>query len=93
MKQWSEALTKINSDTNAHLSSRAHAQHLSRRSGEPIVGDKRNRAEVVSGGVEKMQRMESASYARGSKEAEAAMDTVKTDQHDVRWKHPEQVGG
>jgi hypothetical protein len=57
MKQWSEALAKINSDTNVYLSLRAHAKHLLRRSGEPIVGDKRNMAEVVSGGVEKMQRM------------------------------------
>jgi hypothetical protein len=79
MKQWSEALTKINSDTNAYLSSRAHRQHLSRRSGEPIVEDKRNMAEVVSGGVGKIQRMESASYARGSKAAEAAMDSAKKD--------------
>jgi hypothetical protein len=34
-------------------------------------------AEVVSGGVEKMQRMESSSYARGSKTAEAAMDSAR----------------
>jgi hypothetical protein len=48
-------------------------------------------AEVVSSVVEKMQIMESVSYARGSKTAEAAMGSTKTDQHDVRWKHPEQV--
>jgi hypothetical protein len=94
MGKWSEALAKINSDTNVYLSSRVHAQHLSRKSGEPIVGGKQNMAEVVSGGVGKMQRMEPVSYARGSKTVEAAMDSVKTDQHDVKWKYPdEKVGG
>jgi hypothetical protein len=91
MSHWGDTLTRINNETNAYLSSRAHAQHLARRSGEPIVGDKRNMAEVVSGGAGKMQRMESSSYARGSKTAEAAMDSAKADQRDVSWKHPEQV--
>jgi hypothetical protein len=67
LRQWGDTLTEINNETNAYLSSRAHAQHLARRSGEPVVGDKRNMAEVVSGGAGKMQRMESSSYARGFK--------------------------
>jgi hypothetical protein len=48
-------------------------------------------AEVVSGGVGKMQRMESSSYVRGSKTAEAAMDSARTIQQETTWKQPEQV--
>jgi hypothetical protein len=93
LSHWNDTLTRLNNDTNVYLSSRAHAQHLARRSGEPIVGDKRNMAEVVSGGAGKMQRIELSSYARGSKTAEAAMDSAKADQREVNWKRPKQVGG
>jgi hypothetical protein len=88
---WNDTLTRLNNDTNAYLCWRAHTQHLASRSGEPIVGDKRNMAEVVSGGVEKMQRMKSSSYARGSKTAEAAMDSARTVQQETTGKQPEQV--
>jgi hypothetical protein len=91
LSHWGDTLTRLNNDTNAYLCSRANTQHLASRSGEPIVGDKRNMAEVVSGGVGKMQRMESTSYARGSKTAEATMDWARTDQQEVNWKQPEQV--
>jgi hypothetical protein len=91
LSHWSDTLTRLNNDTNAYLCSRAHTQHLARRLGEPIVGDKRNMAEVVSGGVGKMQRMESSSYVRGSKTAEAAMDSARTVQQETTWKQPEQV--
>jgi hypothetical protein len=91
LSHWVDTLTRLNNETNAYLSSRIHAQHLARRLGEPIVGDKRNMAEFVSGGAGKMQRMELSSYARGSKTAEAAMDLAKTDQIEVNWKRPEQV--
>jgi hypothetical protein len=91
LSHWNDTLTRINNDTNSYLCSRAHTQHLARRSGEPIIGDKRNMAEVVSGGVEKMQRMESSSYARGSKTAEAAMDSARIVQQETTWKQPEQV--
>jgi hypothetical protein len=93
VSHWNDTLTRINNDTNAYLCSRAHTQHPARRSGEPIVGDKRNMAEVVSGGVEKMQRMESSSYARVSKTAEAAMDSARIVQQVTTWKQPEQIGG
>jgi hypothetical protein len=48
-------------------------------------------AKVVSGGVEKMQRMESSSYVGGSKTAEAAMDSARTVQQETTWKQPDQV--
>jgi hypothetical protein len=57
MRHWSDTLTRINSETNSYLSSRAHAQHLARRLGEPIVGDKRNLAEVVSGEMTSEERL------------------------------------
>jgi hypothetical protein len=85
-----DTLTRLNNDTNAYLCSRAHTQDLGRRSGELIVGDKRNMAEVVSGGMGKMQRMESSSYVWGSKTAEAAMDSTRTVQQETTWKQPEQ---
>jgi hypothetical protein len=91
LSHWNDTLTRLNDDTNAYLCSRAHTQHLARRSREPIVGDKRNMAEVVSGGVEKMQRIESSSYAQGSKTAEAAMDLARIVQQETTWKQPEQV--
>jgi hypothetical protein len=88
VSDWNDTLTTINNDTNAYLFSRAHTQHLERRSGEPIVGDKRNMDEVVNGGVEKMQRMESSSYARVSKTAKAAMDLARIVQQETTWKLP-----
>jgi hypothetical protein len=42
LSHWGNTLTRLNNDTNAYLCSRAHTQHLARRSGEPIVGDKRH---------------------------------------------------
>jgi hypothetical protein len=40
-----------------------------------------------------VQRMESSSYARSSKTAEAAMDSSRMVQQETTWKQPEQMNG